>query len=61
MVGMPHSYGSDFCAFLDPLVTTFATKIAIIENASPAIIKTIIEDAPIEIQLMKLKDFKGTS
>ena len=52
MVGIPHSYGSDFCAFLVPLVTSFATKIAMIEKARPAIIKTIMEDAPIGNQLI---------
>lgn len=52
MVGIPHSYGSPFWGFLVYFVTSFAIITAIEENASAAIIKTIMEDAPIDTQLM---------
>jgi hypothetical protein len=47
-VGIPHSYGSPFWGFFVYFVTSFATITAIEENVSAAIIKTIMEDAPIE-------------
>ena len=41
-----------FCGFFVAFVTSLAIKTAMEEKASAAIIKTIMEDAPIETQLL---------
>ena len=47
LVGMPHSYGSPFWAFLLPLLKSFPARMPPAEKRIAAIVRTMSETAPI--------------